>query len=110
MAFASDFTQNPIFTSCQPSHVHNTIHSDGRPKREAKTESDQMNERRTAVAEIRRELRVRRCVYPKLVNDGRLSPDEAARRLSDLELAATIIEREAAPTETPTPTTVQSVQ
>lgn len=66
-----------------------------------------MNERRMAVAEIRRELRVRRAVFPKLVNDGRLSQQEADRRLSDLELGARLLEAQAINDTNPPPTTVQ---
>lgn len=40
-----------------------------------------------AAHEVRRELEVRRHVYPRLVANGKLSPEEAAERMRRMELA-----------------------
>ena len=46
-----------------------------------------MNERMQAVDEITRELSVRRNVYPKVVLAGKLTQDEADRRMRALSYA-----------------------
>jgi hypothetical protein len=53
------------------------------------------------IAELRRELRVRLKVYPKLVRDGRLTQTKAQRQVSMLE--ATIDKLEALPRDSGIP-------
>lgn len=48
------------------------------------------------VAEARRELALRRQVYPRLVASGRLKADEATRRISLMEAIVTRLTRTAA--------------
>jgi hypothetical protein len=50
-----------------------------------------MNDIRTALVEINRELTVRRSVYPKLIAAGKLTADEAERRMQALYLAAQLL-------------------
>jgi len=67
-----------------------------------------MNETREAIAEIRREIRVRNNIYPKLIADGRLSGEEARRRITALELAVSLLQHEAVASPNAPATTVQS--
>jgi hypothetical protein len=50
-----------------------------------------MNDIRTALVEINRELTVRRSVYPKLIAAGKLTHDEAERRIQALHHAAEML-------------------
>lgn len=45
-----------------------------------------------AIAEVRRELMIRAVVYPKLVDQGKLSQPEADRRMASLRYAQAILE------------------
>jgi hypothetical protein len=51
-----------------------------------------MNERIQAIVEVGRELNVRRNVYPKLVSSGKLSQDEADRRMRAMHCALYYLE------------------
>lgn len=44
-----------------------------------------------ACAEIGREVALRRRVYPRWVQQGRLRPDQASQQIGDLELAAKLL-------------------
>jgi hypothetical protein len=46
-----------------------------------------MNELRQAIEEITRELAIRRVVYPRLIEQGRLTAEEASRRSQALRHA-----------------------
>lgn len=48
-----------------------------------------------AVAEVRRELMIRAAVYPKLVDQGKLTQGEADRRMQALRYAQAILESRA---------------
>lgn len=52
-----------------------------------------MHEIREALVEIERELLVRSKVYPKLVEQGKLSQGEADRRMRALRYAIYLLER-----------------
>ena len=49
-------------------------------------------EQSDALAELKRELGMRKGVYPRWVSAGRMTTDEAARRLRNLERAISDLE------------------
>jgi len=67
-------------------------------------ESQTMNERIQAVTEVSRELQVRGYVYPKLVATGKLTQQEADRRMHALRCALYFLQPPTADTVIPTPT------
>lgn len=50
--------------------------------------TEERDELRRAYAEVERELQMRRTLYPRLVANGKLSEEEAGRRLHDMSCAA----------------------
>lgn len=62
-----------------------------------------MNDPIDAAHEVRRELNVRRTVYPRLVANGKLSPEEAAERMRRMELALSLLLRATGTPELPNP-------
>lgn len=57
-----------------------------------KTKDKSMNEILQARTEVQREINVRQNVYPKLVMNGKLSQDEADRRMRALRYALYYLE------------------
>jgi hypothetical protein len=52
-----------------------------------KTKGNNMDQLKDAIAEVRRELLIRKNVYPRLVSGGKLTQSEANRRLEHLQWA-----------------------
>ena len=59
----------------------------------SKTKMEQQTERIEAEAEVRRELSLRILIYPRLIANGKLTPEEAAHRIKALRHALAVLER-----------------
>ena len=65
----------------------------GRPKRLAVAKGKSMHEMMAIKAEVAREIAVRRSVYPKLISQGKLTQEEADRRMHLMRGALMALDR-----------------